>query len=143
MSYLQSGLQSLCKECPRSPKQLNLRTYMETLNFFRRHFGKNLKKYNYDQAIILTNSLKSSLIPFFARIPIRTGWLGEMRYGLLNDIRYLDKNKNHLMVEKFAALSMQDSNYCLESLSFPKLTLILKINNLPWLNLVLIKIYPV
>ena len=30
----QSGLQSLCKECPRSPKQLNLRTYMETLNFF-------------------------------------------------------------------------------------------------------------
>ena len=71
---------------------------------------KFLKKYNYDQAIILTNSLKSSLIPFFARIPIRTGWLGEMRYGLLNDIRYLDKNKNYLMVEKFAALSMKDSN---------------------------------
>ena len=46
-----------------------------------------------------------------------------MRYGLLNDIRYLDKNKNHLMVEKFAALSMQDSNYCLESLSFPKLSI--------------------
>ena len=94
------------------------------LKFFsRRHFGKNLRKYNYDQAIILTNSLKSSLIPFFASIPIRTGWLGEMRYGLLNDIRYLDKNKNHLMVEKFAALSMQDSNYCLESLSFPKLSI--------------------
>ena len=71
----------------------------------------------------MTNSLKSSLIPFFARIPIRTGWLGEMRYGLLNDIRYLDKNKNHLMVEKFAALSMKDSNYCLESLSFPKLSI--------------------
>ena len=53
------------------------------LKFFsRRHFGKNLRKYNYDQAIILTNSLKSSLIPFFASIPIRTGWLGEMRYGL-------------------------------------------------------------
>ena len=46
-----------------------------------------------------------------------------MRYGLLNDIRYLDKNKNHLMVEKFAALSMQDNNYYLESLSFPKLNI--------------------
>ena len=27
------------------------------------------------------------------------------------------------MVEKFAALSMQDTNYCLESLSFPKLSI--------------------
>jgi len=89
--------------------------------FSRRHFGKNLRRYNYDRSIVLTNSLKSSLIPFFARIPIRTGWLGEMRYGLLNDIRYLDKSKNHLMVEKFAALSMQDSNYSIESLSLPKL----------------------
>ena len=89
----------------------------------RRQFGINLKKSNYDRSIVLTNSLKSSLIPFFARIPIRTGWLGEMRYGLLNDIRYLDKSKNHLMVEKFAALSIKDRNYSLESLSLPKLNI--------------------
>ena len=45
-------------------------------------FGRDLVAKNYDQAIILTNSFKSALIPFFAKIPLRTGWLGEMRYGL-------------------------------------------------------------
>jgi heptosyltransferase-2 len=87
----------------------------------RYRFGKNLKKYNYDRAIILTNSLKSSLIPFFADIPIRTGWLGELRYFLLNDIRHLKKETNSLMVEKFAALSIQKYNFSLKNLTFPSL----------------------
>ena len=87
----------------------------------RYRFGKNLRKYNYDRAIILTNSLKSSLIPFFADIPIRTGWVGELRYILLNDIRHFKKESNSLMVEKFAALSIQKSNFSVENLTFPSL----------------------
>ena len=87
----------------------------------RYRFGKNLKKCNYDRAIILTNSLKSSLIPFFADIPIRTGWLGELRYFLLNDIRHLKKETNSLMVEKFAALSVQKNNFTIRNLTFPSL----------------------
>ena len=55
----------------------------------RRSFGLVLKINKYDQAIVLPNSLKSSLIPFFADIPIRTGWRGELRYFFLNDIRKL------------------------------------------------------
>ena len=89
----------------------------------RNRFGKSLKKFNYDRSIILTNSFKSALVPYFAKIPIRTGWLGEFRYGLLNDIRKLDPTKNHLMVEKFVSLSLQDNNYSLESLDFPLLTI--------------------
>src|SRR5690554_7120631 len=58
----------------------------------RKAIGKQLQG-QYDQAIILPNSLKSAITPFFADIPQRTGWRGEVRYILLNDIRKLDKSQ--------------------------------------------------
>ena len=67
--------------------------------------GMQLRNMYYDQAIVLPNSLKSALIPFFAGIPVRTGFVGEMRYGLLNDSRKLDKHALPLMVERFAQLA--------------------------------------
>ena len=70
----------------------------------RRKIGKGLAG-QYDQAILLPNSLKSALVPFFAGIAKRTGWKGEMRYGLLNDIRTLDKDRYPLMIERFMALA--------------------------------------
>ena len=70
----------------------------------RRQLGQQLKN-RYDQAILLPNSLKSALTPFFARIPKRTGWKGEMRYGLLTDLRHLDKAQYPLMIERFMALA--------------------------------------
>ena len=80
----------------------------------RYKFGKSLQKAGYERSITLANSLKSSLIPFFAKIPTRTGWLGEMRYGLLNDIRKLEPKRNYLMIEKFALLSSQETEISLE-----------------------------
>ena len=70
----------------------------------RRKIGQSLAG-QYDQAILLPNSLKSALVPFFAKVPKRTGWKGEMRYGLLNDIRALDKERLPLMIERFMALA--------------------------------------
>jgi len=67
--------------------------------------GMQLRNMYYDQAIVLPNSLKSALVPFFAGIPLRTGFVGEMRYGLLNDARKLDKHALPLMVERFAQLA--------------------------------------
>lgn len=71
----------------------------------RRKVADQLALNSYDQAIVLPNSLKSALIPWMASIPKRTGWRGEMRYGLLTDLRKLDKNAFGLMVERYAALA--------------------------------------
>jgi heptosyltransferase-2 len=73
--------------------------------FARRRLGMTLRSNDYDQAIVLPNSLKSALPPFFASIARRTGYRGELRGGILNDVRKLDAKRLPLMVERFASLA--------------------------------------
>ncbi|MBI3478824.1 MAG: lipopolysaccharide heptosyltransferase II [Nitrosomonadales bacterium] len=87
----------------------------------RYRLGKQLRVAQYDQAIVLPNSLKSALVPFFARIPLRTGFIGESRYGLLNDARRLDKTALPLMVERFAQLAEDSGSAIPRPLAYPKL----------------------
>lgn len=70
-------------------------------------FGKSLKHKKYTRAIILTNTFKSAILPWAAGIPKRTSFLGEMRYGLINDIRPLDKSKLKKTVERFVTLGLE------------------------------------
>jgi len=72
----------------------------------RRRIGYALRGEGYDQAIVLPRSLKSALIPWFARVPRRTGFRGESRYGLINDMRPFDRNALDQTVKRFVALGI-------------------------------------
>ena len=86
----------------------------------RINLGKKLRERNYDRSIILTNSFKSSLVPYFANIPIRTGWLGEFRYGFINDLRNFKKDKKKLMIERFVLLD--SDSHLVEDIPKPSLS---------------------
>jgi heptosyltransferase II len=70
----------------------------------RRALGLSLRG-QYERAIVLPNSWKSALVPWFARVPQRTGFVGEFRYGLLNDARRLDKAAVPRLVDRYRALN--------------------------------------
>ena len=71
----------------------------------RRQLGRSLSFRRYDWAIVLPYTWKSALVPYWARIPRRTGYVGELRYGLLNDIRRLDKQRLTQMAQRYVALA--------------------------------------
>ncbi len=72
----------------------------------RRRLAGNIRQYRFDQAIVLPGSFKSALIPWFAGIPKRTGYIGEQRWGLLNDIRRLDTRTMPSNVQRYASLGI-------------------------------------
>lgn len=70
----------------------------------RWRMGRELSQLGFARSYVLPNSWKSALVPFFARVPRRTGWLGEARRGLLNDTQALPAEQLPLMIERFMAL---------------------------------------
>jgi heptosyltransferase-2 len=77
--------------------------------FKRRKLGVSLREKKYTHAIVIPRSWKSALIPYFANIPVRTGYKGELRYGLLNDIRVLDKQVLKMTVQRYVAHAYKDN----------------------------------
>lgn len=71
----------------------------------RWRLGRRLAKAGYDQVVLLPNSLKSALVPFFAGIPHRIGFVGEARQFLLNRVHRLDKSRLPLQVQRYAQLA--------------------------------------
>ena len=57
----------------------------------RWRLGRRLAHRGYEQAIVLPNTWKAALVPFFAGIRLRSGYVGESRYGLLNRLHRKDK----------------------------------------------------
>jgi heptosyltransferase-2 len=71
----------------------------------RWRLARELALRGYDQAVVLPNSFKSALVPRLAGIPLRTGYVGELRHPLLNDARRLDQQSLPLLAERYAALA--------------------------------------
>ena len=88
----------------------------------RRRIAKSLQGNGYDRAIILPRSAKSALIPWFARIPTRTGYRGESRYWLINDMRPFDPDVLDQTVKRFVALGLDNTEPLPIPLPDPSLT---------------------
>jgi len=89
----------------------------------RFRLARSLRSRRYDRAVVLPNSLKSALVPLLAGIAVRTGFVGEMRPGILNDARRLDKARYPLMVERFALLAEAPGTALARPLPHPRLRL--------------------
>lgn len=87
----------------------------------RRRLGKSLHEARYSQAIVLPRSLKAALVPFFAGIPRRTGFLGEYRFGLINDVRPFDAQVLDQTVKRIVALGAIDAASPLPPIREPRL----------------------
>ena len=87
----------------------------------RWRIGKDLRAQRYDSAIVLPNSLKSALVPFFADIPLRVGFIGESRYGILNVVHRLNEKLLPLMADRYAQLAEMPGQAPERPLSKPRL----------------------
>ena len=94
----------ILQRMPEVAKGIALPVLHGQFSFFTRvSLGRSLRANQYTHAIVLPRSWKSALVPYFAGVPVRTGYRGEMRYGLLNDIRTLDKNILKQTVQRYVA----------------------------------------
>jgi heptosyltransferase-2 len=64
-----------------------------------------LRREGYGQALVMPRTWKSALALYLAGIPQRTGFVGEGRFGLINDLRWGERRLPR-MVERCAALAL-------------------------------------
>ena len=70
-----------------------------------RALAERLRAERYGSALVMPRTWKSALAPYLAGIPERTGFAGEARFGLLNDLR-LGERKLPRMIDRCGALAL-------------------------------------
>ena len=116
-----SSLKNLVERMPEINKVIILDCNHRELGLFKRlRLAKEIKKSSYDRSIVLSRSLKSSLIPYFAKIPIRTGELGELRYLLINDLKEFSKESRRKTASRYISM-YSDNNEKLSENYYPSL----------------------
>ncbi len=71
----------------------------------QRELVAKLRLDRYGQALVMSRKWKAALAPFFAGIPVRTGFLGELRVGLINDMRHGERALPR-MIDQMGALAL-------------------------------------
>ena len=89
----------------------------------RRRIAAALRRTHYDRAIVLPRSFKSALIPWWAGIPNRTGYRGESRFLLINDVRPFDRRVLDQTVKRFVALGSDVGETLHNNLPDPSLSI--------------------
>lgn len=70
----------------------------------RRRIGRSLAG-RYDRAIVMQGNWKAALVPWFAGIRRRSGYRGEMRFGLVNDMATLPPELKRKTADAFFRLA--------------------------------------
>jgi heptosyltransferase-2 len=71
----------------------------------QRQLADQLHEGKYGQALVMSRKWKAALAPWLAGIPVRTGFAGEFRFGLLNDIRFGELRLPR-MIDQMGALAL-------------------------------------
>ncbi len=71
----------------------------------QRALAKRLRAEGYGQALVMPRTWKSALAPSLAGIPQRIGFIGEARFGLINDLRSGERRLPR-MVDRCATLAL-------------------------------------
>ena len=71
----------------------------------QRELAEALRAEGYGTALVMPRTWKSALAPALAGIPQRTGFVGEVRFGLINDLRRGERAMPRL-IDKNAALAL-------------------------------------
>ena len=71
----------------------------------QRQLADQLRGGKYGQALVMSRKWKAALAPWLAGIPLRTGFAGEFRFGLLNDVRFGER-KLPRMIDQMGALAL-------------------------------------
>ena len=69
------------------------------------NLARALRAGGYGKTLIMSRKWKAALAPFLAGIPERTGFFGEARIGLLNDVR-LGERMLPRMIDQMGALAL-------------------------------------
>ena len=114
LDYMPEVRKGIISDLPR--KRLSLRQH--------RALAARLRREGYGHALVLPRTWKSALAPFLAGIPQRTGFAGEGRFVLVNDMRWGERALAR-MIDRCVALALPKrvalpGDYPLPQLVVPK-----------------------